>query len=797
MNAGQFSKADAQNDNGEWDSEEKPSKSNRKWWPYGIGLLIFIAILVIYILIITCKFPFFNNFLPFCSTTPPTITKAFSPDSIAVNDVSILTFTLGNSNSVVLTDVTFTDALPSGLQVADLPSATTTCSGEPEWAPPTGATTLVFGSPAGGTIPAKGSCSVSVNIKGTALGSYESVSGYVSSANGGVNTGNTGRAVASITVTDLLGPDVLPPDMTVAFVPDQIPPKDTSLLTFTLINPNSGEALPDVTFSNTYPAGLTNAEPLAATNTCEGTLTAESGGGSVSLSGGVISAAKTCVVSVKVTASNEGTYTITSEIMSPANPRAVRLASDVLYVGAAKPMVPVINFLKEVSTSAEGPWTKFINVSLGTDIYYRFTIENLGNTPFQQFYITDPVVNTDGCSGSLSDASSGNHIKTCVFGPTAAEAGIHANTATVSGIYADQPYTTAPSTATYVTTPHPPSQTSLDLYLPESFKGREKFVLQTQGQLNVFNAANAGMVVNIKYYADAQSLMKGNVSGVIALPSRDVINFAQQELLLPVSVPSVQIHLADALEQNTFQDQLFAYPWQREICSINYLNLAVPAQLPANVVVLANKLGDFLTSETNQRANFESWQIYPTLDRFYHPVDKSKFPEVSCSPVDQQATSRAEELVNVLSEKFGVSVLPSLAKGLDAAKIGGTREESAGTITPIKDGNQKYKEREVMGTFSINNIFLTLDMLNLINKGMVQAFPLPMGNYILACTAGPNKDCLAVSIEQATEYQIDPDIISDEETLVIANVPYALYEEGSIKKCFYVLKRKVCLRVFR
>ena len=63
---------------------------------------------------------------------PPTITKVFSPNPIAVNGTSTLTFTLANSNPlVILSGVTFTDSLPSGLQVAAPPSATTTCGGTP------------------------------------------------------------------------------------------------------------------------------------------------------------------------------------------------------------------------------------------------------------------------------------------------------------------------------------------------------------------------------------------------------------------------------------------------------------------------------------------------------------------------------------------------------------------------------------------------------------------------------------------------------------------------------------------
>src|SRR5262249_20311930 len=60
--------------------------------------------------------------------SPPTISKAFTPTSIAVGATSQLSFTITNPNSsTTLTGVNFTDTLPVGLTVAD--SSTTPCSG--------------------------------------------------------------------------------------------------------------------------------------------------------------------------------------------------------------------------------------------------------------------------------------------------------------------------------------------------------------------------------------------------------------------------------------------------------------------------------------------------------------------------------------------------------------------------------------------------------------------------------------------------------------------------------------------
>ena len=68
--------------------------------------------------------------------TPEDIEVEFQAgDPVAVNGTSTLTFTLQNENDIQLTGVTFSDALPSGVEVANPPAASTTCGGSPTWSP--------------------------------------------------------------------------------------------------------------------------------------------------------------------------------------------------------------------------------------------------------------------------------------------------------------------------------------------------------------------------------------------------------------------------------------------------------------------------------------------------------------------------------------------------------------------------------------------------------------------------------------------------------------------------------------
>ncbi|MGH9830721.1 MAG: hypothetical protein ACREDR_46535, partial [Blastocatellia bacterium] len=184
---------------------------------------------------------------------PPSISKAFGVSNIALNGTTSLTFTITNPNaSMSLTGVAFTDALPSGVQVASTPAAVPGCG---TFTPAAGDTTLTF---SGGTIAASGTCTVSVNVTGTTVGVKNNVSGAVTSENGG--TGNT--ASATLTVAT-------PPTVSKAFGASSILQGATTSLTFMISNPNSSLGLTGIAFTDTLPAGIT-VPTSGPTATCGG-----------------------------------------------------------------------------------------------------------------------------------------------------------------------------------------------------------------------------------------------------------------------------------------------------------------------------------------------------------------------------------------------------------------------------------------------------------------------------------------------------------------------------------------------
>jgi uncharacterized repeat protein (TIGR01451 family) len=386
-------------------------------------------------------------------TTPaqPAIAKAFAPSPVAVNGVSTLTFTLTNPNAAPLTGAAFTDALPSGVQVAGTPAASTTCGGAPIWAPATAATSLTF---SGGIIPASGSCTVSVNVTATSAGPHGNVSGTLSTTESGTNISSVGSANLTALV---------PPSIAKGFNPTPILAGGVSTLTFTIINPNQNDAISGVAFSDTLPvspgAMKVGPSPSPTTSGCGSpTFSPVAGAGAVSFTGGAIAPGSICTVSFQVTAPAVGTYNNTSGPVSYViNSVTVNGNTASASLTTTNPN-PSISLLKQISLSASGPWTNFLPLSAGP-VFYRFTLENTGDVPLNPISITDNTIDVSTCNASFSGVTlpvavpaNDNHIITCVAGPVAITPGSHTNTAHATGTFSGTPHDSASSSATFATT---------------------------------------------------------------------------------------------------------------------------------------------------------------------------------------------------------------------------------------------------------------------------------------------------------------------------------------------------------
>jgi uncharacterized repeat protein (TIGR01451 family) len=244
-------------------------------------------------------------------------TATVAENTMPLNGIVTLVFTLTNPNPSSLTGVAFSDALPSGLQVAATPNASAPCG---TFAPSAGATSLSFSA---GTLAASATCIVSVNVTGTTAGLKNNTTGNVTSNEGGTG----GTASASITVLS-------PPSISKAFGVASISPGGTTTLTFTITNPNASNQLVGVGFSDALPAGLAVAATPGASTSCGGTFAPNAGDTTLNFNGGTIAAAGTCTISVNVTATSPGVKNNTTGNVNSANAGQGNTASATLTVAS-------------------------------------------------------------------------------------------------------------------------------------------------------------------------------------------------------------------------------------------------------------------------------------------------------------------------------------------------------------------------------------------------------------------------------------------------------------------------------
>jgi hypothetical protein len=244
---------------------------------------------------------------------PPTITKSFSPATVAVNGLTNLTLTIRNPNIPglfhVLTGINVTDPLPAGMVIeTGAVTGVPLCGGV---ITATAGTSTI--SLANGTLMGLEFCEITVQVRVTTPGDKMNTTGAVSANESGLG----GTANATLAVASTI------PSITKSFSPNSVTVGGTSTLTVNLTNPNV-VGMTGVAFSDNFAAlGLviTSATP---TGTCVGTITGTTGTSLLSLTGGTLAANSSCQIVVTVRANTVGpqtniTSTLTSNEFGPAS----------------------------------------------------------------------------------------------------------------------------------------------------------------------------------------------------------------------------------------------------------------------------------------------------------------------------------------------------------------------------------------------------------------------------------------------------------------------------------------------
>jgi uncharacterized repeat protein (TIGR01451 family) len=266
---------------------------------------------------------------------------------------------------------------------------------------------------------------VSANVTSALTGSYLNSTGQVSSTNGGTG----GSASATLSVAQ-------PPTISKTFLPSTTVQNATSLLSFTITNPNCNPADPSLTcglaagnnpmtltgisFTDSLPAGLVVASPNGLSNNCDGIVTAVPGSSAITLTAGdlgppvgliaqrrtgvfrrtlVPSASGTCSLSVKVQATTQGTLNNTTGAISANESGTGGVSNTASLTVTPPPSAPTLS--KAFGTAT-------ISVNTPTTLTFSMSNPNAG-TPLSNIAFTDVlpsgmvVANPNGLPNGCAD----------------------------------------------------------------------------------------------------------------------------------------------------------------------------------------------------------------------------------------------------------------------------------------------------------------------------------------------------------------------------------------------------------
>jgi hypothetical protein len=392
---------------------------------------------------------------------PPTVAKAFAPGGVLVNADSVLTLTLGNANAGAATLTSaLIDTFPSGLVVSTSPGASTTC--------PNGSVTAQSGQGAlslssGAEIPADGNCTVSVNVRSAAAGSYVNTipAGALVTDKGA----NASAASATLIVTVPIAPTLVK-----AFSPDNVAVGADSTLTLTLGNANASAATLTSSLTDTFPSGLVVSSPAAASTSCaNGTVDAQAGQGSFSLSSGAaIPRNGTCTVIVHVRSSSAGSYVNTIPAGALATDKGANAspASATLTV-TALPVPPTLSKTFSPDTVTTGS-PSHLTLTLGNaNTSAAALLAVLVDTLPAGLVVADPANASTTCpDGTVAATSGGTTITlgtpaeipangSCTVSVDVAgdDAGTYVNTIAAGALHTTLGDNAAPASATLIVTP--------------------------------------------------------------------------------------------------------------------------------------------------------------------------------------------------------------------------------------------------------------------------------------------------------------------------------------------------------
>ncbi|MBI9050869.1 MAG: DUF11 domain-containing protein [Anaerolineaceae bacterium] len=263
------------------------------------------------------------------------VDKAFSPLSVFNGSYSTMTIELQNpSSAATLSQIAFTDNMPPGMILATPTGFNTgTCGGILTGSP--GDASFSFSD---GSLPASGTCTLSIQVSMTVTGNLTNTIniGDVTSFEGAVNSNQEDETLTNAVLAYIVK----------SFSPNPILVGEESVLSIQIFNTSTSTDLTGMGANDNLPAGVTIADDGGTTdpileNTCgtSSTLTTGihstgpySGRSYIELVNGTIPQSDSCLMRIRVTSNTVGAYDniiTTDDVTPPIDPDD---AEDTLYV---------------------------------------------------------------------------------------------------------------------------------------------------------------------------------------------------------------------------------------------------------------------------------------------------------------------------------------------------------------------------------------------------------------------------------------------------------------------------------
>lgn len=241
-----------------------------------------------------------------------TFTHTFSPDTVAEGAASRLVYTITNSGPAPITNLAFSNNLPTNVTIADAPATSNDCMGNLS-APANGAT-ITYDN---GRLGSGQSCTIALYVAPTAVGTHTNVTGDLTGSDG-----NSGTSTDNLTV------DPTKPIVDFSLADASIMLGASTLATLTLDNSANVSLVSNIATSFTLPESVQLTSDNFS-NTCTGTVTPNTDTNTIAMNNIAISGNSSCTITFDVL----GKQAAVADIIS--SPITSSVVGDLGYANAA------------------------------------------------------------------------------------------------------------------------------------------------------------------------------------------------------------------------------------------------------------------------------------------------------------------------------------------------------------------------------------------------------------------------------------------------------------------------------